>query len=62
MEEIELHLEWLIDMYSLGRVLIALANVTADRAEWMAHHDVALAEQWLGVSVKLESIQAPKGH
>jgi hypothetical protein len=50
-EIVEDALASLVDAYGLGRLLIALANVCADRSEVLACHDAAQAKWWLAVSV-----------
>jgi hypothetical protein len=63
MDDLDLQLEWLIDAYGPGRVLRALSDAFADRAEHIARTGYAtMAKDYLALSIALETVKVPKGN
>jgi hypothetical protein len=60
LERLEKALLYLIDQHGIARVLRALANVAADRAEHLARAGWAGAgKTWMQTSVEIERIRPP---
>jgi hypothetical protein len=63
LDDLELQLDWLIERYGSSRVLTALSDLFADRAEHIAATGFAsMAKDYLAMSVAIEAIHVPKGH